>query len=119
MANKDDASKDLQAPPEPNDKARLEDEQKPAVVNKEVANKDNASKDLKAPPEPNGQARKEDDRKPAAVNTKVDDATLKLKESPNPLTKKTRQTTRNRWLVCVFCNVCVHPLPDCCRFLGD
>jgi hypothetical protein len=22
-------------------------------------------------------------------------------------------------IVCVFCNVCVHPVPACCRFLGD
>jgi predicted Fe-S protein YdhL (DUF1289 family) len=21
--------------------------------------------------------------------------------------------------VCVHCSVCVHPLPDCCRFYGD
>jgi hypothetical protein len=21
--------------------------------------------------------------------------------------------------ICVYCNVCVHPLPDCCRFYGD
>jgi hypothetical protein len=22
-------------------------------------------------------------------------------------------------IVCVYCDVCVHPLPDCCRFRGD
>jgi hypothetical protein len=24
-----------------------------------------------------------------------------------------------RNIVCLYCNDCVHPLPDCCRFLGD
>jgi hypothetical protein len=88
MAKKDDASNDVKTPPEPNDKARLEDELKSAVKNEEVENKDDTSKDLKAPPEPKDEAKKEDERKPAAVNKKVDDATLKMKEPPKPADKE-------------------------------
>jgi hypothetical protein len=27
--------------------------------------------------------------------------------------------TAEKNIVCVHCSVCVHPLPDCCRFYGD
>jgi hypothetical protein len=53
-----------------------------------VANRDDTSQDLHTSPESNDEARKEDERKPAAVNKKVDDAPLKMKESPKPVNKE-------------------------------